>query len=224
MTSLLITLRGPLQSYGDIANYGYRTTWDYPSKSAIVGMLMAALGCPRSDTATMAELNQLGFAVRIDQVGELMQDFRTVQYKEGKGGTRLAKLSYVDYLNDAVFVVALSGDRETLLTLEQAIHHPHWQIFFGRKCNVPGYIPTKIVDEESPVQALNTFPWAGSDWRRRQLKRQDKKEVTVSVFADAKYRSNELQNFRRDQPRSFAMRDRRYDYRAEVQLKTKLSI
>lgn len=220
MTSLLITLRGPLQSYGDVANYGYRTTWDYPSKSAIIGMLMAALGCPRSDTATMAELNQLGFAVRIDQLGELMQDFRTVQYKEGKG----VKLCYVDYVSDAVFIVALSGDKETLVTLERAIHHPVWQLFFGRKCNAPGYIPTKIMDEDNPVQALSVFPWAGSEWRRRQLKRQDKKTITVSVFADAKYRSNELQSFRRDLPRSFDMRDRRYDYRAEVQLKTKLSV
>ncbi len=66
MKTVTIRLTAPLQSYGDEANFDRRTSYDYPSKSAIVGLIAAALGYRRTD-ARIQTLNQLDYAVRIDQ-------------------------------------------------------------------------------------------------------------------------------------------------------------
>ena len=58
MKTISIRLTSPLQSYGNEAQFARRTTGDYPSKSAIVGMLAAALGYQRDDPAINA-LNDL---------------------------------------------------------------------------------------------------------------------------------------------------------------------
>lgn len=104
MKTISIRLTSPLQSYGNEAQFARRTTGDYPSKSAIVGMLAAALGYQRDDPAINA-LNDLLFAVRVDQPGQVMTEFQTAEWKPG---TR--KLTYRDLLQDAVFVVAIGSE------------------------------------------------------------------------------------------------------------------
>ena len=83
MKTITLRLAGPLQSYGDEASYERRTTGDAPSKSAIVGLVAAALGYHRNDPRITA-LNDLVYAVRRDQVGQTLTDFHLVECKPKK--------------------------------------------------------------------------------------------------------------------------------------------
>ena len=49
MKTLTIKLTAPLQSYGNEATFERRTTSYYPTKSAVIGMIAAALGYRRTD-------------------------------------------------------------------------------------------------------------------------------------------------------------------------------
>ena len=103
MKTLTIKLTAPLQSYGNEASFERRTSWQAPSKSAVIGMIAAALGMRRNDKR-ICELNNLAFAVRIDQRGKIMTDFHTVEWKKEK-----RKLTYRDYYQDAVYVAAVGS-------------------------------------------------------------------------------------------------------------------
>src|SRR5208337_1142437 len=64
---LLFRLSGPLASWGEIAVGERRSSWPRPSKSAVLGLVAAALGYDRHDTKAHALLNDgLHFAVRVD--------------------------------------------------------------------------------------------------------------------------------------------------------------
>lgn len=96
MKTLTIKLTGPLQSYGNEATFSRRTSYHYPSKSAVIGLIAAALGYRRGDLR-IKRLNELKMAVRIDQPGRTLTDFQTIEYNQ-KNGKR--SLSYRDYLQE----------------------------------------------------------------------------------------------------------------------------
>lgn len=81
MKTLVIRLTAPLQSYGNEATFNRRTSNYYPSKSAVIGMIAAALGYRRDDSR-INNLNNLKLAVRIDQPGKFMTDFQVVEYQK----------------------------------------------------------------------------------------------------------------------------------------------
>jgi len=76
---LLFTLHGALASWGDIAVGDIRPSYRYPSKSAIIGLIAAALGVRRQEHDKQTELAKLDFSVRIDGVGIPIDDYHTVQ-------------------------------------------------------------------------------------------------------------------------------------------------
>ena len=64
---LLFPLSGPLSAWGEIAVGERRSSWPRPSKSAVLGLVAAALGYDRLDDHAHAALNDgLRFAVRVD--------------------------------------------------------------------------------------------------------------------------------------------------------------
>ena len=82
MATLLLRLAAPMQSWGTDSKFETRRTDRFPSKSGIIGLLAAALGLRRDQSAELAPLNGLRFGVRTDQEGTLMVDFHTVHKKE----------------------------------------------------------------------------------------------------------------------------------------------
>lgn len=77
---LLFTLYAPLASWGDIAVGESRGSWDRPSRSAVLGLLGAALGIMREDQAAHEQLQAgYGVAVRADAVGATLSDYHTAQ-------------------------------------------------------------------------------------------------------------------------------------------------
>lgn len=205
MKTLTIKLTAPLQSYGNEASFTRRTTNDYPTKSAVIGMVAAALGYRRNDERIVA-LNDLRFAVRIDQIGRNLTDFQTVEWKKD---TR--KITYRDYIQDAVFVVALGSDDSQLIEkINVALHHPHFQLFLGRRSNVPaGPLVTQEFSDATPVAVLEKFPWQAN---KRYQKRS--KSHRLEIVADASLISDKQSAMVKDRVVSFDQRDRRYGFRA----------
>lgn len=93
MDVLTIRVSAPLQSYGNQATFNRRTTNYYPTKSAVIGLVAASLGLRREDDH-IQRLNQLEYAVRIDQVGLMMTDFQTVETDPQK---ETRKITYREY-------------------------------------------------------------------------------------------------------------------------------
>lgn len=163
---LLFRLEGVLQSWGEHSKWDYRDTADFPSKSGVVGILGCALGLERDDIR-LGEISQsLNMIVRADRAGELVVDFQTVSAEvlySASGKPRTGGNTFIthrSYLQDASFLVGLTGDRELLKELHNALHDPKWSIYLGRKSCVPSVPVTGDLTEEydSLKQAVENYP------------------------------------------------------------------
>jgi CRISPR system Cascade subunit CasD len=154
MSTLLLQLVGPMQSWGVQSNFGERDTGLEPSKSGVVGLLCAALGRPRS--APVDDLTALQMGVRVDREGKLSMDYHTAQnVMRAKGGTKDTEVSRRFYLADAAFLVGLSGNLALLRWLHDALRDPVWPLYLGRKAFVPG-VPVWLPDGLKPEENLRT--------------------------------------------------------------------
>ncbi|WP_102279167.1 type I-E CRISPR-associated protein Cas5/CasD [[Lactobacillus] timonensis] len=220
MKTLTLKLTAPLQSYGNEATFDRRTSYHCPSKSAVLGMIAAALGYRRDDPR-IPELNQLAFAVRVDQPGQPLTDFQIVEYQKSK--TKFArKLTYRDYLQDAVFMVALGGDDDEIDRIEWALHHPKFQLYLGRRANPPaGVLNTQLFDQQTPVEVLKRLSWQASQWYQRQHRWEN--EYSVELFADATLLPNKPNTLVKDAIGSFSQEHRFSKYRAVVKVRVELT-
>lgn len=211
MKTLTIRLTAPLQSYGNEATFERRTTGDYPSKSAVIGMIAAALGYSREDSR-ISKLNDLSFAVRVDQTGQVLTDFHTVEWKKN-----VRKITYRDYIQDAVFVVAVgSKDDQQITKIHDALRHPHYQLFLGRRANVPaGVLLMEEFEDENPVTVLENLDWQVSPWSQKVYQQQNPKKPfpKVSIYADANLLTDHHSIMVKDRVGSFDQRNRYFGYR-----------
>jgi CRISPR system Cascade subunit CasD len=156
MPTLLLRMRSPMMSWGDHSRFTIRDTRREPTKSAVIGLLCAALGRPRS--ASILDLAALKMGVRVNQEGIVQCDYHTImdgiKSSGAKGDT---VLSYRYYVADADYLVGLEGaDRQLLETLDAALQNPCWQIFFGRKSFVPSCpVRIEVVDTELETALLS---------------------------------------------------------------------
>jgi CRISPR system Cascade subunit CasD len=163
--TMLLRLAGPMQSWGTQSRFSIRDTGLEPSKSGVFGLLCAALGAPRDDEEVLRRLrDSLTMGVRADREGVMKKDFHTAKdvAKASGSGTKDTEVSDRWFLADADFLVGLeSDDAELLRRLNQAVAHPVWQIFLGRKSFVPGK-PVRMLDaplESSLLDALKSVEW-----------------------------------------------------------------
>jgi len=213
MKTLTIKLTAPLQSYGNEATFERRTTSYYPTKSAVIGMIAAALGYRRTDERIL-KLNELDFAVRLDQVGQTLTDYQTVEWKKN---TR--KITYRDYLQDAVFVVAISShDDQAIDQIKFALRHPRFPLFLGRRSNAPaGVLQLQEFSDTTPIVVLKKLSWQAAAWYQKQHH-----SPSVEIIADANLVSTPSSAMVKDQVVSFNQRHRRYQFRAITRIKIAL--
>lgn len=178
MHTLLLRLEGPLQSWGISSRFTERDTGPEPSKSGVIGLLCAALGKPRNEAhggdgewPSLAALAALAMGVRTDRAGSVGMDFQTAGggrmggEKYGvahvHGGLFGSVMSNRYFLQDASFLVGLSGTDRTLLErLHRALAAPIWQLYLGRKGYVPScppYLADGLVDVDLRT-ALASYP------------------------------------------------------------------
>ena len=202
MSVLLLQLAGPMQAWGDSSRFTRRETRREPTKSGVVGLLASALG--RTREADMSDLAALEFAVRIDQPGTVMRDFQTEIPAKGDP----MPLTHRYYLADAKFLVALGGERSFLEEINQALKHPCWPLYLGRRSCLPGLpLACGIHDEYSDVRdALAQEPWIASSWFRngRGVESMDELEIVCDA------REGEPIEYCSDYPLSFAAAGRTY--------------
>ena len=204
MNVLLIPLVGPMQSWGTRSRFQERDTERSPSKSGVIGILASALGRKRNDA--IEDLACLDFGVRIDREGTLGRDYHTVMdvAKAGGGVSEYAQLSNRYYLSDAAFLAGLTGDKETLTAVHEALRSPVWPPYLGRRSfppSAPLYLADGLVEAESLRAALVGYPLLG----RPEPGTRVRLELPGGV-GDHESRS--------DQPVSYALGERTYHDRA----------
>lgn len=206
-SSLLLLLKGPLQSWGDSSRYRDRATGAYPTKSGVLGLVAAAEGRRRTDS--IEDLARLRFAVRVDQPGALLHDYQTAQQWQANGSTSLVSRYY---LTDAVFLAAIeSEDRGLLEGIAERLRSPRFTLFLGRRsCPASADLNQGVVDLDA-VSALSEAPWFAAP-SHRKTRPQD---VTLPIFRDGV--PGEEGAARQDVPLSFAQEHRKYAWRTVVQ-------
>jgi len=135
MPTLLMRLRAPMMSWGDHSQFGHRDSRREPTKSAVIGLLCAALGRPRWES--VADLAVLKMGVRVNQEGVLLKDYHTVQDNMRDKNKAHTTLSDRFYMADADYLVGLEGDSALLGRLDLALQSPCWQLYLGRKSFIP---------------------------------------------------------------------------------------
>lgn len=159
MPTLLLQLRGPMQSWGVRSRFDYRDTWPYPTKSGVVGLLAAALGRDRKED--ISDLATLRLGVRVDRKGVLKVDYQTAQgilAADLRGMRDVQSWRY--YLSDAAFLVGVEGKEGLLLELHRALKNPRFPLYLGRKGYVPSpppYLPDGL-RPEGLEEALKAYP------------------------------------------------------------------
>lgn len=163
MSTLVLRLAAPLQSWGSASKFDIRRTHTEPTKSGVIGLLMAALGCPRDDDKTIHLLDsKLHMGIRVDRPGTIVKDFHTVHPAKGAG-----YVTYRQYLSDAVFLVGLESEDEKLIKrLEKALNQPAHPLALGRRAcppTLPLVLGVKSTDLE---KALRSEACQDTLWRR----------------------------------------------------------
>jgi len=153
---LVFRLCGPMVSWGDIAVGEVRPSYTHPSKSAVLGMVAAALRIDRDQEQKHRELAAAyGFAVRLDSMGVPLVDYHTAQVPpSGSGRNRRAFatrgeelctprdelktiLSRRDYRMDALAIVALWARAATppysFEEIRSVLERPGYVLYLGRK-------------------------------------------------------------------------------------------
>ena len=205
MSTLLLRLKGPMQSWGISSKFDTRTTERAPSKSAIIGMIAGALGRRRNES--IDDLNAIRFGVRIDDEGKLMRDYHTA---------KSAKSAYVThryYLADAAFLVGLEGEDDFLKRIEDALKHPYFPLFLGRRSCPPEGQNVKGIRNCSLMEALQNEPWLNEG-----LKKQPKTSFQYILDAASGEKENTIL---RDKPISFNQEKRQFGFRRVVEITMK---
>ena len=152
-----------MQSWGGRSRFADRDTQAEPTKSGICGLLGCALGRPRGSDFT--DLAALKMAIRVDAQGRLAGDFHTAggayekeRYMSKAGSTTTHQTAVIgtrDYLEDAMFTVALAGDSALVAAAAKAVDAPHWPLSLGRRSFAPvDPVLLGVLDGDDPVTAL----------------------------------------------------------------------
>jgi CRISPR system Cascade subunit CasD len=212
VTVLALTLAGPLQAWGSASRFATRATDDAPTKSGVVGLLAAARGLRRTDP--LEDLMRLRFGVRVDQPGELLRDFQTARSLDGRESM---PLSYRFYRADARYVVGLEAERELLEILVDALAHPVFPLYLGRRSCPPSEPFAPRLHEAPLEEVLRDEPWHAAAWWQRKLA-DDPVSLEFRIDADDLERTKTWLDVlgtttARDEALSFDPENRRYGWR-----------
>ena len=171
MRYLLFTLYAPMASFGEIAVGERRMSWPRPGRSAILGLVAAALGFERDGEERHHGLEvALHYGVRSDAPGRPLVDYHTAQTPQARKGQSFATrreelsgelntvLSTREWRVDSYFTVVLwarDGETIDLYDVARALERPHFTLYVGRK-SAPLGLPLNpiIIDATTFLAAL----------------------------------------------------------------------
>ncbi|MCK9555188.1 type I-E CRISPR-associated protein Cas5/CasD [bacterium] len=172
MKYLIFRLYGPMSSWGDIAVGETRPSFAHPSKSAILGLVAAAMGIRRDeDEKHRGLVDCLGFAVQVESMGVVLADYHTAQVPSGKElyCTRRHELSGIKsdlntilstraYRVDGLYTVMLWETKKSewgLERIQSKIEQPEFVLYLGRKsCPIALPLEAQVIKADYLVKAL----------------------------------------------------------------------
>lgn len=172
---LLFHLYGPMAAWGDTAVGEFRPSHGHPTRSAVLGLVAAALGIRRDEETRLHELEKSCLvAVRLDAPGEVLRDYHTTQVppeqRKIRHYTRRDELiasklhtilSQRDYRTDAAATIALAATDHPPLRLQQmadALQRPALPLYLGRKsCPLALPLSPRIVQANDLKSAFESY-------------------------------------------------------------------
>lgn len=220
MKTILLKLKGPMQSWGTSSHFETRNTDYYPSKSAVIGIIAACFGYRRDQgqdqEKAIKALNELDFALRIDQPGMLLRDYHIAKKYQETGEVEQQYVTKRYYMEDAVFVVAIShADDERMEKIYEALKHPYFSPFMGRRsCPVPLDFIIKMTEEDA-ITALEKLEWQAAEWYKDWYKKKHA-DYRADIYADKALIPQGIATMRKDYVISFSQKERKFGPRFEV--------
>jgi CRISPR system Cascade subunit CasD len=156
--TLAFLIDAPLQSWGASSKFQRRETESWPTKSALVGVIAAAMGIDKhspDEAERLAPLAALTFTVLRwpkEHPSLRLSDFHTIgggydkknpaeksfiPRKAGDGSPFGTVITRRTYLTDARFIALFQGERGHLEKVAAALADPVWGLWFGRKACIP---------------------------------------------------------------------------------------
>lgn len=188
-----------MAAWGDVAVGESRPTFARPSKSAVFGLVAAALGLTRdAESGHQALREGYGFAVWPLSAGHLLLDYHTAQVPTGTASRGLptrrdelaqtslnTTLSTRAYRTDALALVALwtrDNARWSLDHLTTALLQPTYPLFLGRR-SCPLCLPLlpRQIDAETLTEALLAYE---DGWPEGQLEEVVRGPIARTVYSD----------------------------------------
>ena len=171
---LIFLLSGPMASYGDYAGHERRGSGSVPLRSAILGLIGAALGIKRTHADNLSCLNAYSIAVQSFQNSMPLRDYHTVQTipraKANRPPTRKNALENAgreantiitirDYRCDVLVGATLWGEGKwSLEDIAKSLKRPVFPLYLGRKsCPIANPLNPGIVMASGPVEALKNI-------------------------------------------------------------------
>jgi len=229
MSTLLLRLAAPLQSWGVESKFERRLTSRTPSKSGVIGICAAAFGYKRNDVVNLGKFANLKFGVRIDRPGSLLKDFHMAhdevfwnpedRSKINQTLTQINKnktsfLTTRYYLADAAFLAGLEGEDGFLSEIDKAIKEPMYPLFLGRRSCPPegrvslGIVPDCLVDalSKQPYVVSQPRKYSGFSYKPRIVVDAEAYAIENEVIHNKGYRLCDV-------PLSFNPEYRKFNYR-----------
>lgn len=212
MKTILLKSTGPMQSWGTSSRFETRMSDYYPSKSGVIGIIAASLGYNRDEDEKIQKLNDLDFAVRVDQEGVLKKDFHIAIKLDDNGNAEKPYVTNRYYMEDAVFVVAISHEDEVWIEeILQGLKYPYFQPFMGRRsCPLPGSFILGT-SEKGPIEALENLDWQAANWYKKK-----NKNYRADIYADKDLLPEKPHTIRNDRVISFSQKERKFGPRFEA--------
>ncbi len=205
MKYLLFRLYGPMASWGEIAVGESRHSAIYPGKSALLGLMAAALGIRRDEEQRQTALAAgYRFAVKVISAGHPLRDYHTAQAPDSVGkfvyrtrrdelvvgkdrlGTILSSREYRCDAFTLVAVVAEEGAPYSLDEIREALLKPRFHLYLGRKsCPVSAPLNPLVREAVGFGEVLDTYPYGAlfvSSWL---MKTAQKETVAGGALSDA---------------------------------------
>lgn len=171
---LIFQLTAALGANGEFAGHERRGSLGWPGRSALIGLMGAALGIRRD--GDFATLDELQMAVAIFDSGEGLRDYHTAQTVPGAAvkrpqarpqalrdaGLRAnTTITLRDYRAAPLYGVAVWGG--DLAAIATALARPAFALYLGRRsCPLSAPVDPQIVEAVSPEAALGRLrlpPW-----------------------------------------------------------------
>lgn len=192
---LVFGLTASLGAMGELAGHERRGSLIWPARSAIIGLMGAALGIERD--GNFSALDALTIDVAIFDEGVPLRDYHTIEtvpsaaikkpnsrpeaLRDTRGKTNTA-ITLRDYRTSVFYGIAVQG--ETLDKIAAALLEPHFTLYFGRKsCPLAAPTGARVVEAISSEAALGYLKaprWRKSPVQAHTLVCNDPKGEVIS--------------------------------------------